>query len=237
MGAVKRSGRKGYDRHRGLPGGKSDQRGPGAGISAGALRRHGRSADPWPTPSRIIFPGVGAAGAAMANLRESGLDERLREWVRDGKPVLGICLGTQVIFDHSEEDDAPCLGIVPGKVRRFPAELMEDGKRLKIPHMGWNRVAFQGGPPGLCRPSRGGRVLFCPLLLSGAGGRSVGRRLDRLRHPLLRRRGPEEPRGRPVPPGEERPAGPHDPGQFLPLGRDLCSVNGSSPVSTSATAN
>ena len=53
--------------------------------------------------SHIIFPGVGAAGAAMANLRESGLDIQLQKWVREGKPLLGICLGTQVIFDHSEE--------------------------------------------------------------------------------------------------------------------------------------
>ena len=55
--------------------------------------------------SHIIFPGVGAAGTAMANLREHGLDTRLRKWAAEGKPVLGICLGTQVIFEHSEEDD------------------------------------------------------------------------------------------------------------------------------------
>ena len=97
--------------------------------------------------SHIIFPGVGAAGAAMANLRESGLDIHLRKWVREGKPLLGICLGTQVIFDHSEEDDTPCLGIVPGRVRRFPADLEADGRRLKIPHMGWNRVEFRQGHP------------------------------------------------------------------------------------------
>lgn len=93
--------------------------------------------------SHIIFPGVGAAGAAMENLRESGLDVHLRRWVREGKPVLGICLGTQVIFDYSEEDDTPCLGIVPGSVLRFPPDLEADGRRLKIPHMGWNRVVFR----------------------------------------------------------------------------------------------
>jgi glutamine amidotransferase len=95
----------------------------------------------------IIFPGVGAAGTAMANLRESGLDGHLRKWVQDGKPVLGICLGTQVIFDRSEEDDTPCLGIVPGEVKRFPADLRERGERLKIPHMGWNRVSFSKNHP------------------------------------------------------------------------------------------
>jgi len=96
---------------------------------------------------RIIFPGVGAAGAAMANLRESGLDRALARWVREGKPVLGICLGTQVIFDRSEEDDAGCLGIVSGAVKRFPADLREGGQKLKIPHMGWNRVDFTGTHP------------------------------------------------------------------------------------------
>lgn len=97
--------------------------------------------------SHIIFPGVGAAGQAMANLRKSGLDLRLREWVQKGKPILGICLGTQVIFDHSEEDDTPCLGIVPGSVRRFPVDLQADGRRMKIPHMGWNRVVFRKDHP------------------------------------------------------------------------------------------
>lgn len=96
---------------------------------------------------RIIFPGVGAAAAAMANLRQTGLDEQLRRWVAEGKPVLGICLGTQVIFGHSEEGDVPCLGIVPGVVRRFPADLAAEGKRLKIPHMGWNGVTFRPGHP------------------------------------------------------------------------------------------
>jgi glutamine amidotransferase len=97
--------------------------------------------------SHIIFPGVGAAGAAMANLREIGLDVHLREWIGEGKPVLGICLGTQVIFDYSEEDDTSCLGIVPGCVRRFPADLEAEGRRLKIPHMGWNRVELRQGHP------------------------------------------------------------------------------------------
>lgn len=95
----------------------------------------------------IIFPGVGAAGTAMANLRESGLDRHLHRWVREGKPILGICLGTQVIFDTSEEDDTSCLGIVPGSVRRFPADLRAGDRLLKIPHMGWNRVTFTNEHP------------------------------------------------------------------------------------------
>lgn len=95
--------------------------------------------------SHIIFPGVGAAGQAMDNLRSSGLGSHLKRWVQEGKPVLGICIGTQVIFDRSEEDDTPCLGIIPGEVKRFPADLEEGGQRLKVPHMGWNRVSFRKG--------------------------------------------------------------------------------------------
>ena len=97
---------------------------------------------------RIIFPGVGAAGEAMVNLRSQGLDLRLREWVASGKPTLGICLGTQVIFERSEENDTVCLGIVPGSVQRFPGEMKDrEGRFLKIPHMGWNHVAFPRAHP------------------------------------------------------------------------------------------
>jgi len=103
---------------------------------------------------RIIFPGVGAAGEAMANLRATGMDRLLGEVLAAGRPVLGICLGTQIIFERSEENDAECLGLVPGLVRRFPADMMADGRPLKIPHMCWNRVewrkdhpVFRGIPP------------------------------------------------------------------------------------------
>ncbi len=70
--------------------------------------------------SHIIFPGVGAAGTAMANLRESGLDAHLRKWVAEGKPVLGICLGTQVIFEHSEEDDTHASASFPDRSAASP---------------------------------------------------------------------------------------------------------------------
>jgi len=109
---------------------------------------------------RIIFPGVGAAGAAMENLRQSGLDKHLQRWVREGRPVLGICLGTQVIFEHSEEDDAACLGIVPGTVRRFPKDLSAEGRALKIPHMGWNRVAFEREHPVFAGLPEGSEFYF-----------------------------------------------------------------------------
>ncbi|MEW6328293.1 MAG: imidazole glycerol phosphate synthase subunit HisH [Thermodesulfobacteriota bacterium] len=89
---------------------------------------------------RIIFPGVGAAGQAMADLKALGLDDLIREAFLERKPVLGICLGTQIIFDYSEENDTTCLGLIPGQVKLFPQPLMERDTRLKIPHMGWNGV-------------------------------------------------------------------------------------------------
>ena len=104
---------------------------------------------------RVIFPGVGAAGSAMSDLRAAGLDSVLREVKGRGTPLLGICLGTQIILEFSEEDGGTdCLGLVPGRVKRFPADLFQNGDRLKVPHMGWNRVrlvrdhpVFQGLSP------------------------------------------------------------------------------------------
>lgn len=88
---------------------------------------------------RVILPGVGAAGATMENLRALGLVDVLRNDVaRAGKPFLGICIGIQVLFDRSEEDAAECLGIVAGRVARYPRSL--DGHPLKVPQIGWNRV-------------------------------------------------------------------------------------------------
>jgi imidazole glycerol-phosphate synthase subunit HisH len=88
---------------------------------------------------RVIFPGVGAAGEAMRNLRDLGLIDAIRTAVASGKPFLGICLGTQVIFAASEEDGGtPCIGLVPGSVKLFqPIE-----SSCKIPQIGWNTVAF-----------------------------------------------------------------------------------------------
>ena len=87
---------------------------------------------------RIIFPGVGAAGQAMADLKRLGLDRALLESFQKGKPVLGICLGTQIVMTASEENNTECLGLIPGDVRRFREDAVdEDGRRLKVPHMGW----------------------------------------------------------------------------------------------------
>jgi imidazole glycerol-phosphate synthase subunit HisH len=90
---------------------------------------------------RVVFPGQGAMRDCMAEL-----DARnLRQAVKDAaarKPFLGICIGLQMLFEHSEEGDAAGLGILPGQVKRFARDLRgADGQRLKVPHMGWNQVA------------------------------------------------------------------------------------------------
>lgn len=92
---------------------------------------------------RLIFPGVGEAAFAMQELKRAGFDAFLADWARSGKPLLGVCLGSQIIFEHSEEGDTPCLGLIPGCVRKFPASFKERG--LKVPHMGWNDIAWKNG--------------------------------------------------------------------------------------------
>ena len=84
------------------------------------------------TADKVIFPGVGEASSAMAKLKSFGLDTIIP---RLTKPVLGICLGMQVLYDSSEEGGAQCLGIIPGKVRKMVAS-----NGLRLPHMGWNTV-------------------------------------------------------------------------------------------------
>ena len=91
---------------------------------------------------RVVFPGVGAAASAMANLRALGLEGAVREAALSGRPFLGICLGMQILFGHSEEDGGvDLLGVLPGKVRRFP-----DAPGFKVPEIGWNDV--QADDPG-----------------------------------------------------------------------------------------
>ena len=89
----------------------------------------------------IVFPGVGAAGSAMADLRGKGLDRLLASLVQAGKPLLGICVGCQVLLEHCLEHDTPTMGLVPGRCVMFdPAWQDEDGLPIRIPHMGWNRL-------------------------------------------------------------------------------------------------
>ena len=88
-----------------------------------------------------ILPGVGAFGDAMANLRETGLESVVKEYAASGKPLLGICLGMQLLFDESEEHGTNAgLGLLPGKVVRFQGD-------YKVPHMGWNELVFTQDSP------------------------------------------------------------------------------------------
>jgi imidazole glycerol-phosphate synthase subunit HisH len=97
---------------------------------------------------RVIFPGVGAAGKAMLDIRRSGMDQALFDAYGTGKPILGICLGTQIILQRSEENDTPCIGLIKGVVRRFPENLTEgQGRPLKVPHMGWSRIQLRKEHP------------------------------------------------------------------------------------------
>lgn len=94
-------------------------------------------ADEIRAADRVIFPGVGEAGAAMQHLREQGLAAVISSLVQ---PVLGICLGMQLLAERSAESDARCLGIIPASVARLSPGV-ENGERTKVPHMGWNQVA------------------------------------------------------------------------------------------------
>jgi imidazole glycerol-phosphate synthase subunit HisH len=90
---------------------------------------------------RIIFPGVGNAASAMVTLRERGLDAMLRTVYARGTPILGICLGAQIILSRSEEGDTECVGLIGGVCKKFK---MRDSS-LKIPHMGWNEISVSSG--------------------------------------------------------------------------------------------
>ncbi len=92
----------------------------------------------------IIFPGVGAAGQAMQHLEESGMGAVLKSCIAQGLPLLGICLGCQILLEHSEENNRDTLGVIAGKCLRFPQGLQEeDGTPVRIPHMGWNGIKLQ----------------------------------------------------------------------------------------------
>ncbi len=93
---------------------------------------------------RIIFPGVGAAGSVMKSLIAAGLDNAIKQVFAIGKPILGICVGTQVIMEYSEENNQRCLDIIKGCTRAFSPEIKDkDNTLLKIPQMGWNSVAIK----------------------------------------------------------------------------------------------
>ncbi|GJM69792.1 imidazole glycerol phosphate synthase subunit HisH [Paenibacillus macerans] len=104
----------------------------------------------------VLLPGVGAFGDAMAHLRASGLDAVVRQAAASGKPLLGICLGMQLLFDESEEHGRnEGLGLLPGRAVRFAG-----GEGVKVPHMGWNRLEFLQPEDPLLAGLEEGHVYF-----------------------------------------------------------------------------
>ncbi len=110
----------------------------------GAKPRVSTDPDEVRNADRVVVPGAGAAGDAMRGLEAGGMADALRERVAAGRPYLGLCVGLQVLFEHAEEGDARCLGVIPGRVERFP-----DTLELAVPHMGWNRLRVERPHPVL----------------------------------------------------------------------------------------
>ena len=107
---------------------------------------------------RLIFPGVGEAKYAMEQLKLTGFDTFLKDWAQAQKPLVGICLGSQIIFEHSEEGDVECLGLLKGTIRHFESVWKDTSaplsdrtsaplsdRALKVPHMGWNNLEYANG--------------------------------------------------------------------------------------------
>lgn len=109
---------------------------------------------------KVVFPGQGAMPDCMRELNSYGLAEAVRETTQT-KPFFGICVGAQLLFQHSEEGDTPGLGLFPGNVVRFSANLTDAaGERLKVPHMGWNRVYQTVSHPLFAGIENGERFYF-----------------------------------------------------------------------------
>jgi glutamine amidotransferase len=101
----------------------------------------------------VVIPGVGRFGACMRNIEPAA--RAVREAAREGRPVFGVCLGLQVLFEGSEEDDEPGLGFLPGQARRLPA-----AADIKVPHMGWNEVRWTARHPFVDGIPTGTRFYF-----------------------------------------------------------------------------
>ena len=137
-----------------------------------ALERVGAEAQVVAAPEdalccdRLFLPGVGAFGDGMTHLREAGFDHAIKDFLATGRPVMGICLGMQLLFDSSEEGAAdpakPVVGLAapPGRVQRFNEDQGPDKPRLKVPHMGWNSIDFDPGEPIFDGLSPGDHVYF-----------------------------------------------------------------------------
>ena len=122
----------------------------------GIQNRISKDPDTIRKAEQVIFPGVGAAGAAMEVLKERNLDFALKEAFAKGTPILGICIGSQIILSCSEEGNTPGLDLMPGVCSRFrPGD-----EALKVPHMGWNAVTVTQSHPVLSHLQPGDEFYF-----------------------------------------------------------------------------
>lgn len=116
----------------------------------------------------LIVPGVGAFGACLRNLREAGLDATIKDFVQSDRPVLGICLGLQVLYEAGDETpDAAGLGVLPGRIGRLP-------ESVKVPHMGWNEVEWTRDHPLTRNIPSGTRMYFVHSYAAPVGDETVG---------------------------------------------------------------
>ena len=105
---------------------------------------------------KLIFPGVGSAVSAVDTLRARGLDEAITAYYQSGKPLLGICLGLQIVLEHTEEGNKNCLGLVEGACERFDFS----DRSLKVPHIGWNEINIERSHPMLSELESGDEFYF-----------------------------------------------------------------------------
>ena len=107
---------------------------------SGALVKVSGNATDVENSDAVVFPGQGSCDSSMVNLRNQGLDEVLVEWIKSGKPFMGVCLGLQLLLEESDEGDERGLGVLRGRVEKLP-------QGQKVPHMGWNSVRFTTDHP------------------------------------------------------------------------------------------
>ena len=173
---------------------------------------------------KYILPGVGAAGVTMESLAQEGWIDHLTEKVLgDGQGFLGVCVGLQVLFEHSAEGDVECLGWIKGSVHEF------DKSQVRVPHMGWNNVDVRGDHPFSRAFTPGGFYYFVNSFYARPDRRFHAGRRDHVRPGVRRRRGAQEHHGDAVPHREERARRPPGAeGVLRPRhqGRERCSLTG-----------